>query len=64
MEINLSLEQFQMARNYLMKYGRDLEQGLFQFYFDNGSSDNVIKALQNYQGEDGATIRPNPKSHG
>jgi len=49
----LSMEQFQRARNYLMNYGRDLEQVLFQFYFENGCSDNVKKVLQNYQGEDG-----------
>jgi len=49
----LSLEQLLRARDYLMRYGRDLEQHLFRYYFEHGSSGHVINALINYQGEDG-----------
>ena len=53
MKKKLSLEQFLRARDYLMSHGRDIEQQLFRYYFEHGSSGHVINALKNYQGEDG-----------
>ncbi|WP_088102841.1 hypothetical protein [Halalkalibacter urbisdiaboli] len=47
----LSFENFQKARSYLMNYGRDLEQELFRFHFENGNPRNVIFLLKQYQGE-------------
>lgn len=49
----LSFEKFQKARSYLMNYGRDLERELFRFHFENGSPQNVITVLRQYQGEEG-----------
>lgn len=49
----LSFENFQKARRYLMDYGRELEQELFKFHFENGSSEGVIDKLQEYQGDNG-----------
>lgn len=49
----LSFEKFQKARSFLMDCGRDLEQELFRFYFENGNSQNVVSLLKQYQGENG-----------
>ncbi|MCM3575405.1 hypothetical protein M3172_19575 [Mesobacillus subterraneus] len=49
----LTHENFQKARSYLMTYGRDLEQELFRFHFENGDPVKVISILKQYQGENG-----------
>ncbi|MBT2663398.1 hypothetical protein [Bacillus sp. ISL-45] len=49
----LSYENFQKARRYLMTFGRDLEQELFRFHFENGHPEKVISLLKQYQGENG-----------
>lgn len=49
----LSFESFQKARSYLMNCGRDIEQEVFRFHFENGNPQNVISVLQQYQGENG-----------
>ncbi|ALC90628.1 hypothetical protein AM500_13160 [Bacillus sp. FJAT-18017] len=36
-----------------MNYGRDLEQELFRFHFENGNAQHVISILEQYQGENG-----------
>ncbi|WP_156324623.1 hypothetical protein [Bacillus sp. FJAT-27245] len=36
-----------------MNHGRDLEQELFRFHFENGNPKNVVAILQRYQGENG-----------
>ncbi|WP_028612591.1 hypothetical protein [Paenibacillus harenae] len=51
--MKLSFEKFEAAKNYLMKNGRDLEQELFRFHFEKGSSQALLRVLSNYQGEDG-----------
>ncbi|WP_090795334.1 hypothetical protein [Paenibacillus sp. GP183] len=51
--MKLSFEKFEAAHNYLMKNGRDLEQELFRFYFENGSLQTLLDVLSSYQGEDG-----------
>jgi hypothetical protein len=51
--LKLSIEKFLGARNYLMKYGRDLEQELLRFHFENSSPKSLIDVMNNYQGEDG-----------
>ncbi|GIO28582.1 hypothetical protein [Ornithinibacillus bavariensis] len=48
MSIVLSADSFQKAHHYLMKYGRDLEQELYRFYFENGHTNNVIRLLAQY----------------
>jgi hypothetical protein len=53
MPLKLSFEKFQRARSYLMNFGRDLEQILFKFHFEDGSRDDLIAKLKKYQGEDG-----------
>ncbi|RDU37200.1 hypothetical protein DRW41_11005 [Neobacillus piezotolerans] len=49
----LSFDNFQKAKSYLMNHGRDLEQELFRFHFENGNRQNVIELVQRYQGENG-----------
>ncbi|QGH35286.1 hypothetical protein GI584_15050 [Gracilibacillus salitolerans] len=49
----LSLENFQRERKYLMINGKNIEQDLFRFHFENGSPQEVISKLQEYQGKDG-----------
>ncbi|GAA0337904.1 hypothetical protein GCM10008967_30230 [Bacillus carboniphilus] len=49
----LTKESFLRARYYLMNHGRDIEQALFRFYFEDGSKEEVISVLDFYQGENG-----------
>ncbi|MCM3705199.1 MULTISPECIES: hypothetical protein [Cytobacillus] len=49
----LTTENFQKARRYLMINGRDIEQELFRFHFENGNPQKFISKLQAYQGLDG-----------
>lgn len=51
--MKLTFEKFEAAKNYLIKSGRDLEQELFRFHFEKGSSQALLRVLSNYQGEDG-----------
>ncbi|HAM80251.1 hypothetical protein [Ornithinibacillus bavariensis] len=53
MSIVLSADSFQKAHHYLMKYGRDLEQELYRFYFENGHPNDVIRLLAQYQADNG-----------
>lgn len=49
----LSFERFQDARSYLMTNGRELEQELFRFHFENGSKQKVLLKLSEFQEVDG-----------
>lgn len=51
--LKLSKKGFDDARNYILTYGRDVEQALFRFHFENGNSDEIEAALKKYQNEDG-----------
>ncbi|MYL54475.1 hypothetical protein GLW08_14160 [Pontibacillus yanchengensis] len=50
---NLSNEAFQQARSYIMSNGRPLEQALFTYEFADGSAEEVLQALKQFQNEDG-----------
>jgi hypothetical protein len=41
------------ARGYLFAHGRPLDQQLYAFHFEEGSSEHVIQALAAFQNEDG-----------
>lgn len=49
----LSYENFMRAKKYIFTKGRELEQKLFEFQFENGSAEQVIKVLEKHQNEDG-----------
>ncbi|WP_338552700.1 hypothetical protein [Paenibacillus sp. KS-LC4] len=51
--INLSKAQFEKSREFIMNQGRRLEQALFQFEFESGTTDNVVRELTRYQNDDG-----------
>jgi len=51
--LKLSVNKFEAAKKYLIKHGRDLEQKLFQFHFENGSAQALLDAMEKYQGDDG-----------
>ena len=53
MTLKLSIENFNRAKSYLMKRGRDLEQVLFRFHFENGSCQDFLDIISKYQGIDG-----------
>jgi hypothetical protein len=41
------------ARAYLFAHGRKLDQARYQFFFENGSAEAVLSALEAYQNDDG-----------
>ena len=49
----LSSQQFQQATEFLTSKARPLEKALFEFEFEGGSREQVVKELQVYQNEDG-----------
>jgi hypothetical protein len=49
----LSKNQFEQAKTFLKSKTRKLERALFEFEFENGSKENVLKQLKSYQNEDG-----------
>lgn len=49
----LTDQSFNSARTYLMENGRDLEKALFRYHFENGTKEDVLTALKEYQTEDG-----------
>ena len=51
--IQLTINRFQDARDYLFKHGRELEQALFRFHFVGGSNQQVLTKLQEFQDENG-----------
>ncbi|QKE76103.1 hypothetical protein HPK19_25205 (plasmid) [Arthrobacter citreus] len=53
MNLKLSKENLNKARDYLMNNGRNLERELYKFHFENGSKKSVIDELGKFQGENG-----------
>ena len=49
----LSRENFNKAREFIFSQGRKLDQALFDFHFNKGSEEKVLKALAEYKNEDG-----------
>lgn len=49
----LSTEQFSKARNFLLAHARPLDRAMFQFEFEHGSADDVLKELHTFQNDDG-----------
>ncbi len=49
----LSSEAFQKAKSYILTHARDIEQVLFNYYFDNGDKETVVNTLRSYQNGDG-----------
>ena len=54
--MKLRRENFDLARAYLMREGRSLEQTLFRYFFENGSATVVADALQNHQAPGGGFV--------
>ncbi|PEJ59966.1 hypothetical protein CN692_04090 [Bacillus sp. AFS002410] len=53
MTIKLTKDKLRLAREYIMTKGRNLEQEIYKFHFENGSKKSVIHELERYQGENG-----------
>lgn len=53
MTVTLSKEKFEKAKSFLQEQGRMLDQLQFDFYFQNGSKEDVIEALMTHQNSDG-----------
>ncbi|MBA2875430.1 prenyltransferase/squalene oxidase repeat-containing protein [Thermaerobacillus caldiproteolyticus] len=49
----LSKNRFEQAKTFLKSKARKLERALFEFEFENGSKEHVVKQLKTYQNEDG-----------
>lgn len=49
----LSPQRFEQAVDYVRKYARPLDQAVFRYEFENGSTDEVLNELQLYQNKDG-----------
>ena len=41
------------ARAWLQRYGRPLEMALWEFYFERGTKEKVIRYLSAFQNKDG-----------
>jgi hypothetical protein len=51
--INLSQNDYQLAKEYIQMHARGLERARFRFLFENGSKDDVMAELEKYQNNDG-----------
>jgi len=49
----LDRKSYEEIRNWMYRNARPLEMAIWQYEFENGSKDSVIKALSFYQNEDG-----------
>jgi hypothetical protein len=49
----LSQIQFQKAKTFIIEHARPVDVKLFAYYFEDGSTDDVLAALAAYQNEDG-----------
>ncbi|MGP4081258.1 hypothetical protein ACTWQL_15225 [Pseudalkalibacillus sp. R45] len=49
----LDEKSFDRAKKYLLDNGRELEKALYRYHFENGSKEDVLKALKGYQNVDG-----------
>jgi hypothetical protein len=53
MNISLTDDQLLRAKDFIFKNGRLIERKLFEYFFEQGSQENCLKALAAYQNEDG-----------
>lgn len=44
---------YKKARNFIYKNARPIDIARWQYLFENGNRDNVLKALSSYQNKDG-----------
>ena len=51
--MQLSTENFNKARDFILVNARMIERRLFHFYFEQGSAEGVYHALYAYRNEDG-----------
>lgn len=51
--VRLTVEDFKEIRSWFYRNARQIEIALWQFYFEGGSKEAVVKALSHYQNEDG-----------
>ncbi len=58
--MNLSQSQFQSAANYIKTRALPVEQALFTWAFEKGSTDEVLEALATHQAEDGGYVQLEP----
>lgn len=49
----LSQSSFQKTRNFTVEQGRELDQHLFEFHFEDGNKESAMETLSEYQNEDG-----------
>jgi hypothetical protein len=47
------ISRFEKAKVFIKSKARELERSRFEFVFENGSKENVIRQLKTYQNEDG-----------
>ena len=55
--MQLTSENFNKARDFILVNARMIERRLFHFYFEQGSAEGVYHALYAYRNEDGAGLR-------
>jgi len=51
--LKLSLWDFEQIKTWIYRNARQLDLALWQYYFENGSNENVLSALLFYQNRDG-----------
>jgi hypothetical protein len=51
--MQLTREQFDRVKAYVMREARPLDRQLFRYYFEGGDSDKVARELAAFQNEDG-----------
>jgi hypothetical protein len=52
-DLKLSMEKWNLARDFIKTHARPLEKALYAFYFEEGSKEAVYQALETYQNSDG-----------
>ncbi|MDP6776636.1 MAG: hypothetical protein QGI83_07725 [Candidatus Latescibacteria bacterium] len=56
----LSHQAFRQARSFIFERGRALDQRLFEFHFESGSQEAVLREVASYQNADGGFCRIEP----
>ncbi|KNY28688.1 hypothetical protein [Pseudobacteroides cellulosolvens] len=51
--MNMSKSDFQTIRNWIYRNARPLDNARWRYHFENGSNEDVLKALATYQNADG-----------
>lgn len=51
--LKLSNEIFVQVSFSIKEFSRDLEKELYEYYFEEGTSENIVKELKRYQNDDG-----------